>query len=198
MSAYTGTERTPHASLSGPIEQKKEAEGDSFLDHVTTTDKTWCHNYEPKSLQQSMEWQVAPCEFPIKENVQDATLSAYSDVHCPLQQERGDPSGFPGTQTTHQLWLLYHDTMLNVWTLRRRQPFSCNTIVSGHVPVWRVWGTLSWQAFLPHQLCSPDLVPSDFHLFWLMKSNNAILAAVKQWVTSILQASCSLLAKMHS
>lgn len=85
------------------LNKKKEAEGDSFLDHVTTTDKTWCHNYEPKSLQQSMEWQVAPCEFPIKENVQDATLSAYSDVHCPLQQERGDPSGFPGTQTTHQL-----------------------------------------------------------------------------------------------
>jgi len=48
---------------------------------------------------------------------------------------------------------------------------------------------------LPHPQCSPDLAPSDFNLFGLMKgtllsqcfpSNSAIIiAAVKQWVTSV-------------
>ena len=46
---------------------------------------------------------VATCEFPIKEEVQDTTLSVLSDVHCHLRQERRNLSGFPGTQTNHQL-----------------------------------------------------------------------------------------------
>mgnify|MGYP001861435069 CR=1 FL=1 len=51
---------------------------------------------------------------------------------------------------------------------------------------------LGWTVLL-HPLHSPELVPSDFHLFWPIKdelhgqhfpSNNAIIAAVKQRVTS--------------
>ena len=33
-----------------------EAEGDSFLDHITTGDQICCHHYELESKQQSMEW----------------------------------------------------------------------------------------------------------------------------------------------
>jgi len=52
--------------------------------------------------------------------------------------------------------------------------------------------SLGWSV-LPHLLYSPDLVPSDSHLFEVMKdgvcgqyfpSNNAIIASVKKWVTS--------------
>ena len=32
-----------------------EAEGDSFLDHITTDDDMWCHHYKLESKQQSME-----------------------------------------------------------------------------------------------------------------------------------------------
>jgi len=49
-----------------------EAEGDSFLDCIITSDETWCHHYEPESKRQSMEWRR---EFPIKEKVQDTALS---------------------------------------------------------------------------------------------------------------------------
>ena len=50
----------------------------------------------------------------------------------------------------------------------------------------------SWTVLL-HPLYSPDLVSSDFHLFGLMKdglhwqhflSSDAVVAAVKQWITS--------------
>jgi hypothetical protein len=34
------------------------AEDDSFLDRIITGDETWCHNYEPESKRQSMEWQI--------------------------------------------------------------------------------------------------------------------------------------------
>src|SRR5215475_11816624 len=33
-----------------------EAEGDSFLDRIITSDETWCHHYEPESKQKSMQW----------------------------------------------------------------------------------------------------------------------------------------------
>ena len=51
---------------------------------------------------------------------------------------------------------------------------------------------LGWTV-LQHPQCSPDLVPSDFHLFGPMKcglheqhfpSNSAVIAAVKHWVPS--------------
>jgi hypothetical protein len=51
---------------------------------------------------------------------------------------------------------------------------------------------LGWTV-VPHPLYGPDLVPSDFHLFKSMKdglpgrhfpSYDAIVQAVKQWVTS--------------
>jgi len=51
---------------------------------------------------------------------------------------------------------------------------------------------LGWTG-LPHPPYSPDLAPSDFHLFGPMKdglcgqhfpSNDAVVRAVKQWATS--------------
>jgi hypothetical protein len=33
-----------------------KAEGDSFLDRIITGGKMWCHQYEPESKRQSMEW----------------------------------------------------------------------------------------------------------------------------------------------
>ena len=52
--------------------------------------------------------------------------------------------------------------------------------------------SLGWTV-LPHPPYSPDLAPSDFHLFGPMKdglrgrhfpSNDAVVRAVKQWATS--------------
>lgn len=37
-----------------PVNQY-EAEGDSLLDCIITSDKIWCHHYEPESKQQSMK-----------------------------------------------------------------------------------------------------------------------------------------------
>jgi len=63
------------------------------------------------------------------------------------------------------------------------------------IPVWRTvehTDNLGWTV-LPHSPYSPDLVPSDSHLFGPMKdrpcrqcfpSNYAVIAAVKQWFTS--------------
>ena len=41
-----------------------EAVGDSFLDHIITSDEMWCHYYKLESKQQSVEWQHV--NFPSK------------------------------------------------------------------------------------------------------------------------------------
>jgi len=51
---------------------KYEAEGDSFLDHIITSEEMWSHHYEMESKHQSIEW---TCEFPIEEKPQDTALS---------------------------------------------------------------------------------------------------------------------------
>jgi len=62
----------------------------------------------------------------------------------------------------------------------------------GLIPVGRPWSTLSILGAVPHPLYSPDLAPSDFHQFGLMKDrlrgqyfpNNRTIIPVKQWDTS--------------
>lgn len=62
------------------LQNQYEAEGASSLDHIITGDKMWYHLYVPESKQQSME------------------------------TGKGDPSGFPETQTNHQLQPAHHHT----------------------------------------------------------------------------------------
>jgi len=68
----------------------------------------------------------------------------------------------------------------------------CNTRPHTSLKTVEYIANLRWTV-LPHTPYSPDLAPSDFHLFRLMQdrilaqclsSNNTITAAVKQWVTS--------------
>lgn len=85
--------------------------------------------------------------------------------------------------------------IINHWRLkppesnqRRRQPFSCSTIMLGPRPAWRPWSTLPVLAEQSYHTYSLDLAHSEFHLFGLMKSyfssSDSTTAAVTQWVTS--------------
>ena len=64
-----------HMQVCQDLLNKYKAEGDGFLDLIMTDNKMWCHHYMPGSKWQSTVYGVAACEFPIKENVQDATLN---------------------------------------------------------------------------------------------------------------------------
>jgi len=48
-------EHEHHLQVCQELLNQYEAEGDIFLDHIITGDKTWCHHYEPESKRQSME-----------------------------------------------------------------------------------------------------------------------------------------------
>ena len=106
----------------------------------------------------------------------------------------GNPDQPLPLTTTSQCWLS--------WRLEHtasghsgRQPFSCNTIRPGPMPVRILWTMLPALAgtVLPHLLHIWYWVPSVICLFGPMKdglreqhfpSNNAVITAVKSWVTS--------------
>lgn len=78
---------------------QNEAEGDNFLDSIVPSNEMRCHPYKLESKQQPTEWQHV--NLPLKKKLK-RQLSA-GEVRCLVGQGRGDPSGFLGTQTNHQL-----------------------------------------------------------------------------------------------
>ena len=70
INVHTRTEEHTVQFFQDPLNEYK-AEGDSFLDHKTTSDEMWCRHYKQEQKPQSTE---LTCEFPIKVKVQDTVL----------------------------------------------------------------------------------------------------------------------------
>lgn len=165
-----------------------EAENESFLDHIVTSDETWCQNSSPWS---SDVW--------IPHWRKSSRSSPQQVKWCALSFEIGKGwslwiSWNPGKPST----LASHCVMTSSWMLklaesdqRGRKPFFCNTIMAEPVPTLRPSYCQCWLDWCTTPSDSPDLAPFDFHLFGPMKdglweqSNDGVLAAVKQWVTSV-------------
>ncbi|KAG5321397.1 MOS1T transposase, partial [Pseudoatta argentina] len=107
----------------------------NFLDKIITGDESWCFQYDPSTKRQSMEWRGRGEGRPTKITSIDAFESSLK-IKRPLYAQR------------HDKVILLHDN------------------ARPHVakPVKTYLETLKWEV-LPHPLYSPDIAPSDFHLF---------------------------------
>ena len=175
-----------------------KAEGDSFLDRIITGDETWCHHYEPESRRQSMEWRHV--NSPSKKKFK--TLPSAGKVMCTVFWDRKGVILLdflePG-QTINSDRYIATLTKLKA-RISRVRPEKKTTFLLQHdnarphtsLKTVEHIVSLGWTV-VPHPPYSPDLVPSDFHLFGLMKdglrgqhfrSNDAVVRAVKQWAIS--------------
>jgi len=176
-----------------------EADGDSFLDRIITGDETWCHHYEPESKRQSMEWRHV--NSPSKKKFK--TLPSAGKVMCTVFWDRKGVILLdflePG-QTINSDRYIATLTKLKARISRVRPEKKKTTFLLQHdnarphtsLKTVEHIANLGWTV-LPHPPYSPDLAPSDFHLFGPMKdglrgqhfpSNDAVVRAVKQWATS--------------
>ena len=149
--------------------------GDSFLEHIITVNKTWCHYCKLESKL----WHV---NYPLKKKfkTQPSVGKVICTVFCDMKG--GDPSGFPGTRTNHQCWLSWR-LKLPESGQRRRQPFSWNTITPGPIPIWRQCSTLPVLAGLCYHIQKTDkiwhLLTSIYSGQWKMDCmDNIFLATV--------------------
>ena len=174
-----------------------EAEGDNFLSNIVTGDETWVHHFEPETKRQSMEWhrttspkkkkfkaipsagKVMATVFWDSEGVilfdvlpHGATIN--SEVYCAtLRKLKKRVQRVRRHKNANEL-LILHDNARPHTSLRTREELT----------------KLQWTV-LPHPPYSPDLAPSDFHLFGPMKDalrgkhyadDGEVIDAARRWL----------------
>lgn len=154
-----------------------EQYGEAFWQRIVTVDETWLPYYNPETKEQSREWRRPEEGHPIKaragassrktmvtvfwdtqgvihiDYLETGTINAayYAELlKGPVRQKLAEKR--PGK--LHARPLLQHDNA---------RPHTASHTVS-------TIGDLRWE-LLPHPAYSPDLAPSDYHLFGPMKKS---------------------------
>ncbi|PNF23675.1 Mariner Mos1 transposase [Cryptotermes secundus] len=174
-----------------------EAEGDKFLDSIVTEDETWCHHYELESKTQSMEWR-----HPDSPRKKFKTQPSAGKVMCMVFWDRWGVILLdflePGESVNcerYKMTLTKLKARISLVRPEKQTTFRLqhdnarphtSLVTTPHI------AKFGWTV-LPYPPYSPDLAPSDFHLFGPMKDglcgqhfpdNDAVIAAVRKWLAS--------------
>lgn len=173
--------------------------GPSFLKRIVTGDETWVHHYEPESKRRSMEWRHS--DSPRKKKFKSQASAGKVMATVFWDQEGVILVDFmpKGTTINSEAYILTL-TKLKIRLRRCRPHLSESNVLLQHdnarphtsfrtreqISKWG-WTTL------PHPAYSPDLAPSDYHLFGPMKEalrgqrfsdDGEVISAVRQWLRS--------------
>ncbi|UYV83836.1 hypothetical protein LAZ67_X000351 [Cordylochernes scorpioides] len=166
--------------VSKALLKRYEEEGDHFLDQIVTRDESWCYNYDPSTKRASMEWKRGDSPRPKKIRSQRSAgkvlLTIFWDVDGPIcldflsSRQRMNSDLYcdilvnklkPGIRNKRRGKLskgvlFLHDNA--------RPHTSCKTV-----------STIIKLGFevLEHPAYSPDLAPSDYFLFGLLKRKSS-------------------------
>jgi histone-lysine N-methyltransferase SETMAR len=151
-------------------------EGMAFLGRIITADETWIHFYEPESKQASMQWKHADSPPPLKFRAQPSAGKVMAiffwDIHGVILTYFVPE----GHTVTGQLYSNVLSKELRQAIKEKRRGLLTRGVIIQHDNArphtcHLTTGTildLGWEV-LPHPPYSPDLAPSDFHLFGDMK-----------------------------
>lgn len=158
------------------LKARYEREGDSFLNKILTCDETWVHHFEPETKRQSMEWKHTSSpvrkKFRTQASAGKVMLTVFWDargvVFCDyLEDQRTVNSAY------------YSDMLMNkvkpAMREKRRGSQRKGVILlhdnaRPHTAklTHETIENMGWE-ILPHPPYSPDLAPSDYHLFGPLK-----------------------------
>lgn len=180
--------------------QRYAEEGDNFLDRLVTGDETWVLHYTPESKQESMVWKHP--QSPVKKkfrtapSVHKVMLTAFWDCRGPLVLDfmpRGATINADRYCSTLSL-------LRAAIRKKRRGILNVDNVIilhdnaRPHVAMKTVdkLRKFHWE-MLEHPPYSPDLAPSDFHLFGPLKKflagqrftcDDEVKATVRKWFRS--------------
>lgn len=175
-------------------------EGDSFLNRIITGDETWVHYYEPESKRQSMEWKhpKSPTtkKFRSLPSAGKLMLTVFWDSQG-VVLEHYQQSGSTINSAGYSGMLV--DRLKPAIRSKRRGRLSEGVVLlhdnaRPHTAALTV-ETLQKLKFevLAHPPYSPDLAPSDYHLFGPLKealrgrrftSEQELKEAVHEWLAA--------------
>lgn len=176
-----------------------EHDFDDFKRRVVTGDETWLHCWDPDTKQESMQWKHAGSPAPLKARTQPSAGKVMATIFWDTEgviliDYMPQGSTITGTYYANVLNQL-HDALKQ----KRRGKLSRGVLLlHDNAPAHSsrmAQATLDACGF--EQLChppySPDLAPSDFFLFRLLKKelrgtrfpdNNAVTQATEAWLDS--------------
>nr|CAH7733389.1 unnamed protein product [Callosobruchus chinensis] len=135
-----------------------EEEGEDWMSNVITGDESWVFQYDPETKRQSMQWVEKGGKRPTKARMSKSKvkslLIAFFDINGVVHHEYV-PAGqtVNGPELAERGWVLHHDNAPAHSSFAVRDFLTKNGIPT-----------------LLHSPYSPDLAPSNFHLFPQLKS----------------------------
>jgi histone-lysine N-methyltransferase SETMAR len=140
-------------------------EGDNFVQRIVTGDETWVHHYQQETKRKSMQWKhpSSPAtklmaifwdsQGPILETYLERGTTVTSATYCDMLQRGLKPAIRSKRRGgLSEGVLLFHDNA--------RPHTAARTLETLRKLKWEV---------MEHPAHSPDLAPSDFHLFEPLK-----------------------------
>jgi len=166
-----------------------------FLSRLVTTDETWLYHYDPETKQQSVEWRHSgspgPKKIPsAKIRWKSSRLDFFGSRLHPLHY-------LPKVKTINAE---YYSSLLvqlkDILKEKHRGKFTNWVLFLHNAPAHRAFATRKKLAYLDFQCLdhppySPNLAPSDYHLFPVLKkqlkgghfsSDAKVIAAVENWL----------------
>lgn len=180
------------------IELRELSESDNtFFDRVITGDETWVHHYEPESKRRSMQWRHSTSPRPKKFKSQKSAGKIMATVFW-------DAQGLilvdflPKGETINSEAYIETLQKLRARIRRVRPNLEMNKVLLQHdnarphtsIRTREAITSFGWTT-LPHPPYSPDLAPSDYHLFGAMKealrgehygNDEEVKSAVRNWL----------------
>jgi histone-lysine N-methyltransferase SETMAR len=152
-------------------------EGEDMLNRIITGDESWVHHYQPESKRASMQWKhpSSPCvqKFKVTPSAGKVMLTVFWDCQGVLLtnfQKKGDNVN---SESYCEVLLMLRDA------IRRKRPGLLTRGVlllhdnarphTARLTQEKI-NHLGWE-LLEHPPYSPDLAPSDFHLFGPLKTH---------------------------
>ena len=143
-------------------------ERDIFLDRIITGDETWVHHYDPESKRQSMEWKhpQTPCKNVQNPTIRRKTVTLFWDSQGPVLEQYQERCT---TINSARYSEMLNDRLKPAIRSKRRGLLS-KVVVLLHDNSRRSANTaetlrkLKFEV-MTHHPYSPDLAPSDYHLF---------------------------------
>lgn len=191
------TDELKHSRLDvcGQMLQRYRNEGEQFMNSIVTGDESWAHHYEPETKRQSMQWRhlgsPSPKKFKLSPSAGKVMLTVFWDSRGVLLLDflpKGETINSARYQETlkklaRSIRLKRPDLQDVILHHDNARPHTANaTTAAIAAKGWTV---------LPHPAYSPDLAPSDFHMFGPLKeylrgqrfgNDDAVKSAVKAWI----------------
>jgi histone-lysine N-methyltransferase SETMAR len=157
--------------------ERYDKEGDSFLRRIITGDETWIHQFEPESKRQSMQWRhiasPPPRKFKVVPSMQKVMATVFWDASGVLLVDF-----LPHGQTITAARYIVTLKKLKRAIRRKRPGLVDDQILLLHdnarphsaLRTVEAIQKFGWSV-LPHPPYSPDLAPSDYHLFGKLKES---------------------------